>query len=123
MTECPQCGYDVEQGPPANITFVYATRMVWFRKKSVRLTQREMEIFEHLFDAGRRGCTADNLCEAIYAERDDNAQTPDVYVLAVHLSNMRRKLREIDVGIESTGRGDRSCRYSLSVPKARCAVV
>jgi len=39
------------------------------RGQSALLTAREMEIFEHIFDGGRQGCTMLALCNAIHAER------------------------------------------------------
>ena len=86
------------------------------RGQSALLTAREMEIFEHIFDAGRQGCTMLALCNAIHAERPVGSATPDPYVLVVHISNMRKRLREIGVVIESNNnyRGGKNCRYSIN---------
>ncbi len=75
-----------------------------------------MEIFEHIFDAGRQGCTMLALCNAIHAERPVGSATPDPYVLVVHISNMRKRLREIGVVIESNNNypGGKNCRYSIN---------
>ena len=72
-----------------------ATRRVWLRGQSALLTAREMEIFEHIFDAGRQGCTMLALCNAIHAERPVGSATPDPYVLVVleHAQGVARDRR------------------------------
>ena len=56
------------------------------------------------------------LCNAIHAERPVGSATPDPYVLVVHISKMRKQLRDIGVVIESSNnyRGGKNCRYSIN---------
>lgn len=116
MMACPQCGCrSVGRSRAgeqlANIYFRCLDNEVWNGDKCVSVSPREMDIFEAIYDAGRRGITPEDLYNFLHPDHADADMPTDLRrSLSVRVCNLRKKLRPISVVIRLAGG-----RYFLSV--------
>ena len=73
-----------------------------------RLSAKEFQMMEMLMEAAGRVISVETFMDSIWADGD-----ADVNVVWVYISNLRRKLKTLDAGIEI--RSSRGLGYSLSV--------
>lgn len=82
------------------LTFYADSGEVHRGDRHIALTPSEFDIFDSLHDAYPRFKSREAIFDDLYSLRGEAAE-PEPKIIDIHLTRMRRKLREIDVSIEN----------------------
>lgn len=120
MTDaCPNCGFAAELSKPGSLTFSAVTGNVYYKSVGCHLSPMQLQLFECLLDAGKRGVARAQIYDSLYGMRPDCDQPSAESLISVMLANTRRALQRVGLTIKSVGWSD--TRYILAELDPKCS--